>query len=103
MGGPPRAYRASAERLLGRTDGTATVAGIPGAGPPVPVPASRPRPAGSGLDPGPARRRDRGIAVGGVPAGGYRVRCRPAYAAAKIARRWRGPAILRRSPGSDRP
>src|SRR6516225_3870244 len=98
MDGPPRAYRVSAARLLGRTDGTATVAGIPGADPPVPVPAGRPWPAGSGLDPGPARRRDRGVAVGGVPAGGYRVRYRPAYAAARIARRRRGPAIVRRAP-----
>ncbi len=103
MDGPPRTHRDSAAGLLGRADGIAAVAGIPRSGPPVPVSAGRPRPADAVLDPGPARPRDRGTAVGGVPAGDHRIRCRPAHAGARIARRRRRPAILRRAPGSDRP
>src|SRR5271165_3879368 len=103
MDGPPRTHPGTAVGLLGRTDRTASVAGIPGPGSAVPVSAGRPRPADAVLDPGPARPRDRGTAVGGVPAGDHRIRCRLAHAGARIARRRRRPAILRRAPGSDRP
>src|ERR1700719_866157 len=103
MDSPPRTHRDAAARLLGRADGTAALAGIPGPGSPVPVSAGRPRPDDAGFNPGPARPRTRGAALGWVPAGRYRIRYRAAHAAAGIARRRRGPALLRRAPGSDRP